>query len=314
MATCVDFNCSGHANDLHTNPSSIDCVGDECTETECCTVVPSSAGITCVGFDCSGHANDLHANPSSIDCVGDPCTRTECCTVVPPTPPVSLSDAGITENRAKIVALTTRITELENKVRNINEGLEIDVDQSWNDETWRTNFRANLFASAEAKATTRHDVWHGDQGDQGDGSDDDGGWLSWLWGSEDKGKCRVKTTSSNSCISKTSESTCIATDRCEWCDPANVEADENCINAANRDLSDFTSGGSCRHKLAAETGTGVCNHWKSEDDCEQTPGAGEHCTWHDNFEGFGSPIRKRKKNNFFLFLILMILIYLIIYC
>jgi hypothetical protein len=40
--TVDNFDCASHANDLHASPSAVTCAADECTATQCCTVVPGS--------------------------------------------------------------------------------------------------------------------------------------------------------------------------------------------------------------------------------------------------------------------------------
>lgn len=40
--TADNFDCDSHVNDLHASPSAVACAADECTATECCTVVPGS--------------------------------------------------------------------------------------------------------------------------------------------------------------------------------------------------------------------------------------------------------------------------------
>ena len=52
--TADNFDCDSHVNDLHASPSAVACAADECTATECCTVVPGSEETEDVAQTSSG--------------------------------------------------------------------------------------------------------------------------------------------------------------------------------------------------------------------------------------------------------------------
>ena len=76
VADATAFNCTGSIKSITPAPAQQPCVGEMCTESECCTV------LDCGTFDCATDVNGIDAAPAGITCAADPCTATECCTVV----------------------------------------------------------------------------------------------------------------------------------------------------------------------------------------------------------------------------------------
>ena len=120
MANCTAaFDCSSHANDISTTPTTITCAADPCTAGECCTVTPPA--LTCTSYDCSTHANDLTATPGQVTCSGSACTDTECCTVPPATAAAATTPTDTDTVAADIATLKSDVSRMKITIENLKD-------------------------------------------------------------------------------------------------------------------------------------------------------------------------------------------------
>ena len=162
MVNCSrDFNCSNHAKDLHANPTSVTCSGDQCTADECCTVTRTTSDNKCpANFSC-GTGKILKANPTTISCSSATCSPTDCCSTTCPTDfqcgtgkvkkdnlttiacsssecnstdccknaPASNSSADIIELKKNVASLRKDITNIKKDIKKIKK----ESESSWFD-------------------------------------------------------------------------------------------------------------------------------------------------------------------------------------